>query len=295
MPEPKNELEFEIPELEEFKKKEAMLLESSKAMDAEDLDKIIALKNKERSKKSMLCRSKAVRFGLPRPQQLPQRILNKLKGISMEPNELIERETIQMIVNDAIDHPLGKRRHPEMQESYTGHLNLHTTDRNFEGLKHAEDLIDLEVQKMLKEEGTNIDEISEIGHHLLVSQFKQDWSKVGKKKLAKKSKRNSKKLKKLESSVSKVKEAVESLESQTMQQETLLNKEDAIKKIEELTKTISNKQIEIEVYKKLKEQEHKSAATRIGELDTFVNALRNKERKLQQVYKRTTNDLEDLG
>lgn len=71
----------------------------------------------------------------------------------------------------------------------------------------------------------------------------------------------------LSSGLNQIRGVVDQLEKEVMEQEADDEKEQALKRIEQLTKEIGNKRIEVGIFRKLKEQEEEAALKRVKELD----------------------------
>lgn len=292
LPKPSNDFEIVVPDLEEFRKKEAMLQERAEVVDYEDMKRHIEQKSREKQMRNMIKRTRAVKQKLPRPQRLPKNMLEKLKGTSNDPEQMIERKIVQLMVNDAVDFPLGKRTSSEMVNFYSAEDD----DIDVEDLEKAEFLIEEEMRILLKEREISLEEVTLIGQQVLMKQFEEDWSRVAlKKKGSKRSKKSRKRrVEMLQEGVTQVKEVADQLEKEVMDPEQQTSREQALKKIEQLTKKINNKRIELGVFKKLKEQEESAALIRLQEMDRFSSALKDKESTLQTYYKRVQFQLEDL-
>ena len=92
-------------------------------------------------------------MGLPLPSGLSPSHLKKLRTSSQEPSALVEREMLQLMVNDIVDHHgresyLGKRDGPSLVEFYCLEKEV---EFEVEQIEQAEMMIQDEAQKMMEE------------------------------------------------------------------------------------------------------------------------------------------------
>jgi predicted metal-dependent phosphoesterase TrpH len=78
LPQPKNEYDFDLPELDEFKAREQALREITLVEDSSDLKNIIEQREHVEKIKNLMKRSQSVRMCLPRPEKLNEEHYKKL-------------------------------------------------------------------------------------------------------------------------------------------------------------------------------------------------------------------------
>ena len=209
-------------------------------------------------------------------QHFPMKDAN-LKGLNIYHKKLLELER-------------------DSTESYVGHVK----DKEFEveELEKAEFLIIDEKNKILKEKGFK-DE-NDLTNHMF-AQWSEDWDHI-KEKRRKFRKKKDKTQKEVEKEykftkgrleyLTKMSNEIQTLESSNTNSQQVNNEENL--KIEILTniKKIKDLEIDLDTFELIKSKEDESGLIRMHEVDSYINELKNKEKRLQQVFQKLNEEIE---
>lgn len=277
LPAPRNDYEVEVPELEEFFRKEQELVgRSNRPLDFEDLealrrDALAQERRREHFKKSQVRQRQ-----LPIPLRVPEEYKKALNLSSSstrhaDPKTLIEREMAQIIVNDIVEASKKKVDLGEVLPFYDQHYEDAIDP---DELEKAEFLVGEEGRKMLAEMGLSEEQaetrcLEQLGKRALDPSEQEKQAMLPE-------------LQRVEASLRRQVERLEAEieEARDAEQEQLVESE-----IKLLSQEVEVKRIELDVYERLQEQENHSIIQRLHEADVFVHQLKQKEAVLQSLYK----------
>lgn len=288
LPEPRNDYEIVLPELEEFIRRENELLSSKgRKLDLEDIEDLKARARQEEQLRDFYKQTQVKQRGLPIPSHIPEDFLKQLgtgSGASSsskpDPCGLIKKEMAQLIINDMVEQPGNGQKVGDLVTFY---------DRNYsegfdvDDLEKAEYLLREERRKLLEEKGYTDEQLE--------NQVNDELERRG---VWPSDKEKEEQLPEL----LKVKKALESYVSKLDQEidEVLKAKSDHVLEasIKLLSQDLETKQIELEVYENLKEQEEAAMLVRLHEADVYIQRLKEKEDKLQRLYRQYKTEKADM-
>lgn len=288
LPEPRNDYEIVLPELEEFIRRENELLSAKgRKLDFEDIEDLKARARQEEQLRDFYKQTQVKQRGLPIPSHLPEEFIKEISTASgasssskPDPIGLIRREMAQLIINDMVEHPGNSQKASNLVPLY---------DRNYsegfdvDDLEKAEYLLRDERSKILEEKGHNDEQLEVLVNVELEKRGIWPTEKEKEEQLPE---------------LLKVKMALEAYVSKLDQEidEVLKAQNDHVLEasIKVLSQELETKQIELEVYENLKEQEEASMIARLHEADVFLQRLKEKEDKLQRLYRQYKTEKADL-
>lgn len=288
LPEPRNDYEIDLPELQEFiKREQEMIGGKNRGLDLEDIEDLKQEAIHQDQLRDFYKQTQVKQRGLPIPSKLPDDLLAQLKSgpkSSSSSNAdimgMIRSEMAQLIINDMVETPGHRSNIGELVPMYDRHY-ADTVD--VDDLEKAEYLLRTERAAILQEKGLTEEEIEA---RVTGALGKRDiWPiEADKKKM----------LPELTEVRGILKANVDKLEAEIA--EVIEEASDKVleAKIKLLIQEIETKEIELEVYEKLKEQESSSMLGRLHESDIFIQRLKEKETTLQALYRHYTLEKKDL-
>ncbi len=282
LPRARNDYEFDLPELERFNQLEKELFSSkNRKMDLEDIEEIRAEAKDQEKLRDFYRQSQVKQRGLPIPTHLAADLISDLESRASsssvkDPRLLIRKEMGQMIVNDIFENKVVRADSQLLQ-----YYNKATAEEfEIEELEKAEYLLNEEHSKMVFEMNIDQEELETkfcelLGKRSIYPSDKEQQTELP--ELKKVERILTSQIKKLESEIN------EQFDERQMQ---VLSAQ-----IKLLHQDIETKLIELEVYEQLKEQESLAMIQRLHDDDIFIQALREKERVLQQLYRDYQSEL----
>ena len=283
LPAPRNDYEIDLPELEEFILREKQMISSkNRKMDFEDMEAIRSEAINQQKLRDFYRQSQARQRNLPLPVQLSDSLMSDVerKG-STSANDawsLIRKELAQMVVNDIVENPATKGT--SAADILTYYNRNAYEEYEVEDLEKAEYLIQEERRLILEEKQITEQEVED--------QVCEYLGKRGYYPTVKEQATELPELKKLKTLLTI---HIEKMENELNEQ--LDDKESQVlnAQIKLLQEQVENKQIEVEVFEKLKEQESNSMIHRLHEADIYIQRLKAKEAALQRLYREYTTEL----
>jgi pre-mRNA-splicing factor CDC5/CEF1 len=278
LPEPKNDYEIDMPELSEFYRREKELIgkRHSSTMDLEDLEMIRIEALEQQKLKDFYKLSQVRQRGLPIPKKLPEAVLDKwnsIKANSIDPTELILKESIQLIVNDMVEKPDGKIDVGALVPLYRSDFQ---EEHDNDDLEKAEYLIAAEVEEIMKEKGVSREQVD---NELVAKQLFDEEEPFSMTK-----EEEEFELLQLSDVKSKLETVANKLENDISEADAkeyeVLEAQIAL-----LQQKIDAKSIELDVFTKLKEQEDLGMINRLHEADVHIMKLKEREAQLQALYR----------
>lgn len=288
LPEPRNDYEIDLPELEEFKRREAELVSSKgRKLDHEDIEDLKAKALEEEKLRDYYKQTQVKQRGLPVPSHLPEELVRDLRdgnsassSSKVDPIALIKKEMAQLIVNDMVEHPKNRFHVGELVSLYDRN---HAHEFEVEDLEKAEYLIHEERSRILEEKGLNDEILEEQIHYELGKRaiYPSAEEKQAQHQDLQKTKKT------LEAYVAKLEQEVDEILKENTDQVLEAS-------IKVLAQDLETKQIELEVFEKLKEHEEAAMLSRLHEADIFIQKLKEKEDILQRLYRQYKIEKSDL-
>lgn len=287
LPEPRNDYDIDLPELQEFVRREQELLSSKgRKLDLEDLEDLKARAQQEERLRDFYRQTQVKQRGLPIPSHVPGSLLQAFSGRSTssgpqaDPASLIRREMAQLIVNDMVEQPRQASSLGDLVALYDRH---HSEAFEVEDLEKAEFLISQERAKILEEKG--------LTEELLEEKVCLELDKRG---VCPTEAEKAQQLPELQ----KARATLEAFAAKLEHEVNEALDDDAQKLLEAsikvLAQDLETKSIELEVFERLKEQEEASMLARLHEADVFIQRLKEKEEALQGLYRRYKSEVADL-
>lgn len=286
LPEPRNDYEIDLPELDIFMKREKELSESRlKKMDFEDLEEMRAEAKEKQKLKDHFSKTQVIQKELPIPSSVPEPLLIALSNPPKKETaeSLIEKEMAQLVINDMVENQdktleldasvLALYRPKDLASEDP--LEDYTTDDKEKALY----MIEKETEALRKERPE--------GEALIMDLLEKQSLSVDKKLVE----RNSKELDQVYQSLEK---EIKNLEGEIAEElddeaEKVLQSEIFL-----LQQEVDKKVIEAEVYEQLKTQEDRAIVLRLHEQDIFIKDLKEKEQKLQKLYRSYQQELKAI-
>lgn len=288
LPEPRNDYEIDLPELQEFiKREQEMIGGKNRGLDLEDIEDLKQEAIHQDQLRDFYKQTQVKQRGLPIPSKLPDDLLAQLKSgprSSSSSNAdimgMIRSEMAQLIINDMVETPGHRSNIGELVPMYDRYY-ADTVD--VDDLEKAEYLLRTERAAILHEKGLIEEEIEA-----------RVTGALGKRDIWPAEADKIKMLPELTEVRGILKANVDKLEAEIA--EVIEEASDKVleAKIKLLIQEIETKEIELEVYEKLKEQESSSMLGRLHESDIFIQRLKEKETTLQALYRHYTLEKKDL-
>jgi pre-mRNA-splicing factor CDC5/CEF1 len=279
LPEPRNDYEIDLPELEEFVRREKELGSTKgRKLDLEDIEELKERARQEEKLRDFYKQTQVKQRGLPVPSQIKDeniKLLGEGLGASssskLDPAGLIRKEMTQLMVNDMVEQPGRRQKAGNLVPLYDRN---HADEFDVDDLEKAEYLLNEERAKVLAEHGLTDELLEEkVGIELdkrgiLPSALDKDEQLPELLKVKQT----------LEAYVAKLEAEID---------EVMKAKTDQVLEasIKVLAQDLETQQIELEVYENLKEQEEAAMLTRLHEADVFIQKLKDKEDALQRLYR----------
>lgn len=288
LPKPRNDYEIDLPELEEFiKKEQEMIGGKGRKLDFEDIEDLKQEALHQNKLRDFYKQTQVKQRSLPIPSKLPQELLDHLRSgpgasstSASDAKTLIKNEMIQLLVNDMVETPGRRSNLGELVPYYDRH---HANSIDVDDLEKAEYLVAAEKAALLQEKGLSESEIEARAMEAL--EKRSIWPTEEEKKSM---------LPELKEIRGLLKANIDSLEADIG--EVLNENSDKVleAKIKLLTQEIETKEIELEVYEQLKEQESSAILSRLHESDVYIKRLKEKEATLQLLYRHYNLEMNDL-
>lgn len=282
IPAPRNDYEVEMPEVEEFYRREQELVgRSARQLDLEDLEELRRDAQDRERRRDFFKKSQVRQKQLPIPHRLPEDYRKSLNLSSSstrnaDPKTLVEREMAQLIVNDIVEASNRKHDVGEILAYYDQH---HDNSTDPDELEKAEFLVEEETRKMCGELGAS--------QELVEGRFLEQLGKRPAEPSEPEKQAMLPELLRVEESLRRQVDRLEAEieEARDAEQERLVESE-----IKLLGQELEVKRIELDVYERLQEQENHSIIHRLHEADVFIHQLKQKEAVLQALYKKYQDD-----
>ncbi|EWS71013.1 Myb-like DNA-binding domain protein (macronuclear) [Tetrahymena thermophila SB210] len=288
IPKPQYEYEIEIPDLEDEEDQERM-----KQIDAREEEILKQKQQQQEREKQQRMKSLAIKKKLPRPFQIPNQLYDHiynrqdLNDYRKEAEQMLESETIQLLTFDMQNFPFAGCKP----------VNTRISLENFEEneILKASQLVNSEIDQIKKEL-----KVESVDSEFITSKYKDSEISI-------QYNRQQNQL----VNVKQNKEAFKEILKQQAERNKLIMQRDQkkldqfllhkartnltgyvniiqknAKEIDELISTQLNLKIELDVFKKLQEQEKQSSIYRIEEQKNYYDQLVSKEKELQEKYDR---------
>lgn len=283
LPPPRNDYEIDLPELDEFFRKEKELLGgSSRQLDLEDLEELRRVAQERERLRDYFRQSKVRQRHLPIPNRVPSELLKSLNlksssAFSADIQTMVDQEMAQLMINDIVE---GSRGRNDIKELLSFYEKDAENDLDADQIEKAEYLVMEERSKILEEKNTNDQEIED----LFIETSKKREHKPSEEEKTKAILEMRAVEKIIENEIAKIEAEIHEV---TQTHETSLLESE----LKIISQEIETKMIELDVFQRLQEQENFSMIHRLHETDIFINKLKEKETTLQALYKYYSDEL----